>query len=579
MYLGEDGNMNFLKNIKVKTKLLLAFLILALLIAIVNVIGDNSLRTVYTNSSKMYSENLQIVYMMSDMNKNLSEIRADSFKMAYQEIDSKRIDAENDVKAKRSKNYDYIKMCEKFSMNSSEKKMWEEYKNKLQEYYAIMQDIDDFSKYHDYTSAQQELMNKATPARNAMSEDLSKLINLNLDYAKASNLKNKSLFSAANFTMIILLIAGVLFSISIGLILSKDINTPLLKIVDLAQNMADFDLTHEYHVTRKDEFGKTGGALAKAQENIKELVKQITGNSEDMTASSEELSATVEELSSKTDEIGTAVDNITAAIQETSSASEEITASVEEVDSSINELSQKAVEGSNKAGNSKENAANAEKQGKDSVIQVNNLYEEKKNNMLKAIEDGKVVENIKVMADTIASIAEQTNLLALNAAIEAARAGEQGKGFAVVAEEVRKLAEQSSEAVAGIGDTITKVQNAFQNLSSNGNAVLKFINESVDPQFKKFEDVGKQYYDDSDFVSTMTEEIASMTKELTATVGQVSEAAQETAGTAEKSSESTETIKASINETIKAIKQVAETAQSQAELAQKLNERVQKFKI
>ena len=579
MYLGEDGNMNFLKNIKVKTKLLLAFLILALLIAIVNVIGDNSLRTVYTNSSKMYSDNLQIVYMMSDMDKNLSEIRADSFKMAYQEIDSKRIDAENDVKAKRSKNYDYIKMCEKFSMNSSEKKMWEEYKNKLQEYYAIMQDIDDFSKYHDYTSAQQELMNKATPARNAMSEDLSKLINLNLDYAKASNLKNKSLFSAANFTMIILLIAGVLFSISIGLILSKDINTPLLKIVDLAQNMANFDLTHEYHVTRKDEFGKTGGALAKAQENIKELVKQITGNSEDMTASSEELSATVEELSSKTDEIGTAVDNITAAIQGTSSASEEITASVEEVDSSINELSQKAVEGSNKAGNSKENAANAEKQGKDSVIQVNNLYEEKKNNMLKAIEDGKVVQNIKVMADTIASIAEQTNLLALNAAIEAARAGEQGKGFAVVAEEVRKLAEQSSEAVAGIGDTITKVQNAFQNLSSNGNAVLKFINESVDPQFKKFEDVGKQYYDDSDFVSTMTEEIASMTKELTATVGQVSEAAQETAGTAEKSSESTETIKASINETIKAIKQVAETAQSQAELAQKLNERVQKFKI
>lgn len=571
--------MNFLKNIKVKTKLLSTFLILTLLIAIVDVVGSNSLRVVYTNSSKMYSDNLQIVYMMSDMDRNLSEIRADCLKMGYQEIDSKRIDAENDIKIKQSKIDNYIKMCEKFSMDSSEKKMWEEYKNKLQEYYLIIENVDNFSKSHDYASAQQALMKQATPARNAMSKDLSKLVNLNLDYAKASNLRNKSLFNAAKFTMIILLIAGVLFSISIGLILSKDIYTPLLKIVDLAQNMANFDLTHEYPVTRKDEFGKTGEALAKAQENIKELIKQITGNSEDMSASSEELSATVEELSSKTDEIGAAVDNITASIQGTSSASEEITASVEEVDSSINELSQKAVDGSNKAGKSKENAESAEKQGKDAVIQVNSLYEEKENNMLKAIEDGKVVKNIKVMADTIASIAEQTNLLALNAAIEAARAGEQGKGFAVVAEEVRKLAEKSSEAVAGIGDTILKVQNAFQNLSSNGNAVLKFINESVDPQFKKFEDVGKQYYDDSDFVSAMTEEIASMTKELTATVGQVSEAAQETAETAEKSSESTETIKASIDETIKAIKQVAETAQSQAELAQKLNERVQKFKI
>ena len=65
------------------------------------------------------------------------------------------------------------------------------------------------------------------------------------------------------------------------------------------------------------------------------------------------------------------------------------------------------------------------------------------------------------MADTIGSIAEQTNLLALNAAIEAARAGEQGKGFAVVAEEVRKLAEQSSQAVLSIQDTIVKVQHGI----------------------------------------------------------------------------------------------------------------------
>ena len=121
-------------------------------------------------------------------------------------------------------------------------------------------------------------------------------------------------------------------------------------------------------------------------------------------------------------------------------------------------LSNKALEGSNIASNSKERAIEVKNNGIISIEETRKLYNEKKKKGLRAIEDGKIVENIKVMADTISSISEQTNMLALNAAIEAARAGEQGKGFAVVAEEVRKLAEQSSLAVPNIQDTIVKVQ-------------------------------------------------------------------------------------------------------------------------
>jgi methyl-accepting chemotaxis protein len=67
-------------------------------------------------------------------------------------------------------------------------------------------------------------------------------------------------------------------------------------------------------------------------------------------------------------------------------------------------------------------------------------------------------EKIGEIVQTITGIAEQTNLLALNAAIEAARAGEQGRGFAVVAEEVRKLAEESQNAVAEISPLIGAIQ-------------------------------------------------------------------------------------------------------------------------
>jgi methyl-accepting chemotaxis protein len=189
------------------------------------------------------------------------------------------------------------------------------------------------------------------------------------------------------------------------------------------------------------------------------------------------------------------------------------------------------------------------------------------------------VENIKVMADTISSISEQTNLLALNAAIEAARAGEQGKGFAVVAEEVRKLAEQSGEAIIGIKDTIIKVQEAFKNLSINSNEVLNHIKETVSPQFQAFGKMGERYYEDANFVSNMSEEIAAMTEQITATVGQVSQSVENMVSIAEGSSENASSIEGNIHGATQGIEQVAITAQTQAVMAEKIAEIVQKFRV
>lgn len=389
-------------------------------------------------------------------------------------------------------------------------------------------------------------------------------------YQQINSLRNK--------IAIVILISILIVVLSI-LVFADYIGKNIKKVNSFAMKMADGDLTEQLELKSSDELGEMSNHLNRMTKNIHSIIKVVMECSGNMTASAEEFSATVEELAAKTESINEAVNVIVGGMQESSAATEEISASIEEVDSSINILSSRAMEGSNNANEAKERASKVQDSSKEVKKIAEELYIQRKSNMQKVIEESSVIDSIRVMADTISSIAAQTNLLALNAAIEAARAGEQGRGFAVVAEEVRKLAEQSSEAVVEIQNTIESVKQIFNRSIETGNDILKFIDTDIMKTYDEYEKTGKQYFNDSDFVSNMSEEIAAMSQEVTATVGQVSEAVQNMAQTSQESSEKAENIKENMDETTKAIEQVAETAQSQAELAQQLSEIVQQFKI
>ncbi|AUN00074.1 methyl-accepting chemotaxis protein [Clostridium botulinum] len=569
-----------LKNIKkkVKTQLISAFLIVAALIVIVGAIGGVSLKNVARYGEKMYSTNLQSVYMITDMNQNLTEIKSDMLQLIYEKDESKKAELIKNIQKNKDENTKYLAEYEKLPKTDEENKTFQAFKDQLNQYRTLREDVIKLVEANNYAQAEKQY--KEIPkVRDAMFQSISKITEINLNSAESANNDINSIYTKSNIIIVILSIVGLLMAIFIGLFIARNIAKPLNKIKDLAERLANYDFSTSITVAKEDEFGQTAVALNTAQENVNGLVKIIMENSQDISASSEELSATVEELSSKVETIDTAINNIAASMQESSAASEEISASVEEVDSSANELSQKAMEGSNNSNQFKERATEVKKNSQKAIEESRKIHLEKKSNMERAVEEGRVVDSIKVMADTIASIAEQTNLLALNAAIEAARAGEQGKGFAVVAEEVRKLAEQSKDAVLSIQETIVKVQGAFKSSINTGSDILEFINTQVMEQFDAYGETGSQYYDDSDFVSKMSEEIAAMSEEVTATLGQVSGAVQNMAISAQKSNEEADIIKDSMNETTKAIEQVAETAESQAELAENLNEMVHKFKL
>ena len=572
--------MKFFVNLSVKKKLVSVFSLVCVFMILIGAEGILSSAKINDSAKQMYSNNLISIKDLEETKGNINEVRANMLRIVF-ERDINKLD-ENIKTIDDLSKEDEVFLNEYDSLpetSQDEEKTYADFKNDLLKYRELRANVIDLVKVNDYDQAVKIYNSDVVTIRTTMFEKLDKCIDINIKSAAQANLDNVAQFNNVRYTILIFTVVGFLFILFMAYILGRNIMNPLKKIQALAQRLSNYDFSNPIILTIKDEFGQTAVALNTAQENVNSLVKLIMENSQDLSASSEELSATVQELSSKAITIDQAVDSIASGMQEASATSEEISASTQEVDSSINILSSKAMEGSNNASKSKERATEVKDNSQKAILETEILYVEKQKNMKKAIEDGKIVDSIKVMADTIGSISEQTNLLALNAAIEAARAGEHGKGFAVVAEEVRKLAEESSQAVINIQDTIVKVQVAFKSSIDTGSDILEFINTQVHEQFNDYGETGNKYYNDSEFISKMSDEIAAMSEEITATVGQVSEAVQNMAQTSQKSSEKAETIKESMNEATKAIEQVSLTAQSQAELAQKLNEIVQKFKI
>lgn len=232
-------------------------------------------------------------------------------------------------------------------------------------------------------------------------------------------------------------IVVVLAGLALSIIFARRMLRPISMLLDNVQQAAGGDLTRQAGVTTGDEIGQLAGAfnrmlagLRVIMHKVQEHAVKLSSHSEELAASGQEVSATMEEVAGTTSEVA----STSARSAGGARLAEQESRRMQEVAREGSRAVEQALEKIDAiAGNTKTISRAMHELGRQS---------------------GQIGEII----NTITGIADQTNLLALNAAIEAARAGEHGRGFAVVAEEVRKLAEQSSQAANQITGLVRQVQ-------------------------------------------------------------------------------------------------------------------------
>ncbi|MBI4927732.1 MAG: methyl-accepting chemotaxis protein [Anaerolineae bacterium] len=404
------------------------------------------------------------------------------------------------------------------------------------------------------------------------------------------------------------------------------------KMAGYAEQLSDRDFRVQVDVASNEDV--LGHAFKKMAASLSEALSEVQNNALTLRGAADQLALASNQAGMATSQIAATIQQVAKGITQQSEASSRTAGSVEQMTRAINQVAGGVREQTTSvdsvvkvtdnlataieqvAGNASavtqgsQNASKAAEEGKMTVEEtlrgLATIREKVNLSAARVQEMGNRSSQIGMIVETIEDIASQTNLLALNAAIEAARAGEHGKGFAVVADEVRKLAERSSQAtreiaglIKGIQQTVSEAVNAMQESAAeveNGVSRGSVAGEALEDILHSASTVQRQATE----VSTAAEHMQSLYTRLVDATNQVAAVVQQTSAAAdtmaagsgeittsmeniasvsEENSAAVEEISASTEEMTAQVEEVNASSQSLADLARDLQGIVSRFRL
>jgi methyl-accepting chemotaxis protein len=498
---------------------------------------------------------------------------------------------------------------------------------------ATVSDLQIFYLQHDPSS----WINKST----ATLDDATRSIRKTLDDS------NQSAASAMTLSTVITT-AGTFAAIIVGGLVAfrtaKSIKEPLYHLIEVAHeigNTGDLDQTIDIHrddevgvlaqnfnkmITHLREMAAVSAAIAEGQlsvtiqprsqqdtlakafsrmtQGLRDMVRQVRDSASQVASGAGQMASASDESAKVSVQAASAIDEVTSTMHEMSinvqnvvkntqvqaSSVAETSASIDQMVTSIQRVADTAKLLVDISHRSREEAQTG--------MSTMDKATEGLNRTSQAIQAsaeiidvlGRRADDIGKIIEVIDDLAEQTNLLALNAAIEAARAGEHGLGFAVVAEEVRKLAEKSTQSTKEISELIQGIQKeareAVDNMEKSTTMVGEglLLNKDLSVALEKISDVVSEVYKFSQEIGQATMEqssgssqIAKATNRLTEITQEINSSVEEQASGAQAVVRAMERMRELVQQSTSSSTELAAAAEQMSKLSRNLLESMDRF--